>query len=117
MLGLVVVGYSLAYSARASNRPARERVSPGALWAGFPKFVVGFGLVAVAASLGLFGPAELRGLERATEWLFTMAFVGLGLDIDLRELTDTGAGPVTLVALHLLTVSLFALGAVLLLVG
>ena len=107
LLGGVAIAYSLAYTARSATEPGVRR-----LWAEFPKFLLGFLIVAGIANSGLLSPAALDAIGVTAEVLFTLAFVGLGLSIRLRELRGVGGAAVGAVLAHLLVVSALALGAV-----
>jgi uncharacterized membrane protein YadS len=107
LLGGVAVAYSVAYAARSATDPeARE------LWAEFPKFLLGFLLVAAIANGGLLSPAAIDSITAVSDGLFLVAFVGLGLSIRIRELRSVGLAPVGVVLVHLLVVSALALAAV-----
>ena len=107
LLGGVAVAYSLAYTARSATEPGVRR-----LWAEFPKFLLGFLAVAAIANSGVLSAAALESIGRVSDALFTLAFVGLGLSIRVREMRDVGAAAVGAVLVHLLTVSALALAAV-----
>nr|WP_180271813.1 putative sulfate exporter family transporter [Halorubrum persicum] len=107
LLGGVAVAYSLAYTARSATDPGVRR-----LWAEFPKFLLGFLAVAAIANSGLLSPAALASIGRVSDALFTLAFVGLGLSIRLREMREVGGAAVGAVLVHLLAVSALALAAV-----
>ncbi|WP_144924190.1 YeiH family protein [Halorubrum salsamenti] len=107
LLGGVAVAYSLAYTARSATDPGVRR-----LWAEFPKFLLGFIAVAAIANSGLLSPAALESIGRVSDALFTLAFVGLGLSIRLREMREVGGAAVGAVLVHLLVVSALALAAV-----
>ena len=107
LLGGVAVAYSLAYTARSATDPGVRR-----LWAEFPKFLLGFLAVAAIANSGLLSPAALESIGRVSDALFTLAFVGLGLSIRLREMREVGGAAVAAVLVHLLVVSTLALVAV-----
>jgi uncharacterized integral membrane protein (TIGR00698 family) len=107
LLGGVAVAYSLAYTARSATDPGVRRV-----WAEFPKFLLGFLAVAAVANSGLLSSAALASIGRVSDALFTLAFVGLGLSIRLREMREVGAAAVGAVLVHLLVVSALALAAV-----
>jgi len=107
LLGGVAVAYSLAYTARSATDPGVRR-----LWAEFPKFLLGFLAVAAIANSGLLSPAALASIGRVSDALFTLAFVGLGFSIRLREMREVGGADVGAVLVHLLVVSALALAAV-----
>jgi uncharacterized integral membrane protein (TIGR00698 family) len=94
LLGVLVGVYSLRY---AGNERDASAFSPRALWASFPKFVLGFFAVMVLTSTALVSPGTTEELTNAYQWLFLVAFAGLGLSVDVDDLLDTGVKPVALV--------------------
>jgi len=107
LLGGVAVAYSIAYTARSATDPGVRK-----LWAEFPKFLLGFLLVAAVANSGVLSPAAIDSIGAVSDALFTLAFVGLGLSIRVREMRRVGAAPIGVVLVHLLVVSAIALLAV-----
>lgn len=94
LLGVLVGVYSLRY---AGNERDASAFSPRALWASFPTFVLGFFAVMVLTSTALVSPGTTQQLTNAYQWLFLVAFAGLGLSVDVDDLLDTGVKPVALV--------------------
>ncbi len=92
MLGAVVVAYSIAYSTRKANDPGVTR-----LWVQFPKFLVGFLAVAFIANVGALTPASIAAIGRTSEWLFVLAFVGLGFEIRPARMRKSGLTPIAIV--------------------
>ncbi|WP_129115597.1 YeiH family protein [Halegenticoccus tardaugens] len=107
LIGLVAVGYAMYYARRARSVASRGTVSNGlrGLWDTFPKFVLGFFLVMLIANTGILRQEHLTSLEHASNWLFMLAFAGLGLEIRVAELRSTGFEPILVVLLSLLLVS------------
>jgi uncharacterized integral membrane protein (TIGR00698 family) len=105
LVGVVAVGYSLAFV-------SREATSIRAVWTRFPKFLLGFAVVSVVASAGLLSPAAQSSLDALSTALFALAFVGLGLDVRLDRMRETGATPVLVVAASLCVVATLAFVAV-----
>lgn len=108
LIGLVAVGYSLRYARRESD----SSMSLGRVWESFPKFLVGFLFVVVLANSALLSAPVVASVERASEWLFALAFVGLGFDIRLARMRSAGATPVLVVCCYLLLVAAATLAAV-----
>jgi uncharacterized integral membrane protein (TIGR00698 family) len=108
LLGVVAVGYAARYAADGGTSNARLRQ----VWTEFPKFLVGFLVVAAVANAGLLSSAALASIDTVADWLFTLAFVGLGFDIQVSEMRDTGVTPVLVVLVQLLAVSTLTLVAV-----
>jgi uncharacterized membrane protein YadS len=67
------------------------------LWANFPKFVLGFIAFVGLASVGAFSPGQRASMANAVEWLFLVAFVGLGTEIRIDDLRRTGVVPALVV--------------------
>ncbi|ERH12276.1 MAG: putative membrane protein [halophilic archaeon J07HB67] len=107
LLGAVAVVYSVAYASRSATEPGIRR-----LWAEFPKFLLGFLVVAVIANSGLLSAAALASITTVSDALFLLAFVGLGLSIRVGELRTVGVTPVAALLVHLLVVSALTLTAV-----
>jgi uncharacterized integral membrane protein (TIGR00698 family) len=107
LLGGVVVAYSIAYATRKANDPGVKR-----LWLQFPKFLVGFLLVALIANSGALAPASIESIGRASEWLFVLAFVGLGLEIRPARMRESGLTPIVIVLCAFCVISAVTLLAV-----
>lgn len=109
-IGLVAIGYAARYAAATA-----DTVDVRQIWGRFPKFLLGFLGVALLANLVGLSPTTIQSLDTTGDWLFTLAFAGLGFDINLGRLRETGIRPVALVLVHLVTVSVLTLAAVLVL--
>jgi uncharacterized integral membrane protein (TIGR00698 family) len=115
LIGLVAVGYAIYYARDAVDADANAATTDGGtagsgvgwrtLWATFPKFVLGFLLVMAVANLGALNGAQLTSLSHLSEWAFLVAFAGLGLDIRLDDLRETGYAPVLVVVTALVAVA------------
>lgn len=101
LIGALVVGYSVVYT-RSSN-------DLGEAWDQAPKFIIGFVLVVLLANTGVLTEGHRETVVVISDWLFIFAFAGLGFDISISEMADTGVRPVVLVLVHLLTVSALTL--------
>ncbi|MBP1987031.1 putative integral membrane protein (TIGR00698 family) [Halolamina salifodinae] len=111
-IGVVAVAYAVLYARGRTQERGDGDGGDGAeqgllarIWEPFPKFVVGFVAVVAVANLGLLSTADLASLSNAADWLFLLAFAGLGLEIRLSELRETGYRPVLVVLVTLLVVS------------
>lgn len=98
-IGVLAIAYAVAYATASTEHP-----SPKKVWTRFPKFLLGFLLLVVIANLGVLSPGTIVLVGTAQDWLFTLAFVGLGFEMELARLGDVGVRPVVLVAAHLVTV-------------
>jgi uncharacterized integral membrane protein (TIGR00698 family) len=111
-IGVLAVAYALYYT---SDTGDTGRTNATEIWYRFPKFLVGFLLVALLANLGVVDSSAQAAVGTVSDWLFALAFVGLGFELNPRQLQSTGTGPLLVVLAQFITVSLLALGAVTLL--
>lgn len=109
-IGIAVISYSILYS--VENAPDRRLKSFYELWAGFPKFIIGFLLLMVVANLGVLPTTFVTSLELGSEWLFLLAFAGLGFDIRVSEMQSAGIKPLLTVVLYLIIISSLTLTVV-----
>ena len=107
-IGFLAIGYA-ARSAAASA----DAVNVRTIWRRFPKFLFGFCCVVLIVNLTDLGPGAAASIDTIVDWLFTLAFAGLGFDVDIGRLREAGGRPVILVFIHLVTVVVLALVAIL----
>ena len=105
LIGVVVLVYA-SYYARGGHG---ERPSIRTLWDEFPKFIIGFMLLIIVGSLGILSESHQTSIENAYNWLFVLAFIGLGTEIRLAELRSTGITPAIVVFISLVIGSTFSL--------
>jgi len=93
-IGFVVLGYAI-YWGRKTGTHHQQSLSQHAsfLWAKFPKFVLGFLLLSLLATLSVFTPAQIKDLANLSRWTFLLTFAGVGLRTNFRELTRQGWRP------------------------
>ncbi len=87
------------------------------VWRRFPKMIVGFVLVSAIASLGLLTDPQIASMKNAYDWLFLMAFVGLGYNITPKKLGDYQLRPLLVVLIVFVCASVISLTAVSLVFG
>ncbi len=89
-----VAAFLLAlYFVTTVERRDDERPSAAVIWQRFPKFVIGFVLLSVLASLGAFSAGALKMLDGLSKWAFTFAFIAIGFDLALGDLRGLGWKP------------------------
>src|SRR5205823_757679 len=82
MIGFVVLGYALYWASRGQ---AHQVVNKAAfVWQKFPKFVLGFLLISLLATLAFFQKAQLASIANLSRWAFLLTFAGVGLKTDFR---------------------------------
>ncbi|MGM0590066.1 MAG: YeiH family protein [Halobacteriota archaeon] len=108
LLGVVALGYTALYVTDDDD----GRLDVAQLWNRFPKFLVGFFVVALVSNLGVLSAGTLTTVAAVGDWLFVFAFVGLGFSIRLSQMRETGLKPVSVVLCYLLLISVLTFGAV-----
>jgi uncharacterized integral membrane protein (TIGR00698 family) len=111
-IGFVAVAYSLNYAAKHAQSNSDTNIRE--IWSGFPKFLIGFFLVMMIANLSVVPSEQLSSLDAISDWLFLLAFAGLGFDIQVSEMRSSGAHPLIVVLLYLLLISTVMLIVILL---
>ena len=90
-IGFVTLGFALYWAVRGQ---ATDVTNKGLfLWQKFPKFVLGFLLLSLLGTVGLFTPEQLTSLGNLSRWALLFAFAGVGLSLDLRTIRQLGTVP------------------------
>ncbi len=126
MIGFVVLGYAVQWARKGvanATTSAQLQHKGRFLWAKFPKFVLGFLLISLLATLGAshnphvaafgFTRPQLLVLGNLSRWAFLLTFAGVGLRTNLRDLGKQGARPFIVSALGEIAIALITLGLVL----
>lgn len=104
LIGLVAFVFALIFAAQEQHQ-LQKKVSLTEIWHRMPKFILGFVLASIVFSFVLI---PLMGQESVDEilvitgalrkWLFTLAFVSIGLDSRIKDLAKMckGAKPIIL---------------------
>ena len=109
-IGFVVLGYAIYW---ASKGQAAEVKNKGAfLWSKFPKFILGFLLISLLATVGFFAKPELLALGNLSRWAFLLTFAGVGLRTNLKELGKQGVRPFIVGAVGEVVIAIITLGLV-----
>jgi uncharacterized integral membrane protein (TIGR00698 family) len=109
-IGFVVLGYAIYW---ASKGQAADVGNKGAfLWRKFPKFILGFLLISLLATVGFFTKPQLTAVGNLSRWAFLLTFAGVGLRTNLRELSKQGARPFIVGAVGEIVIALITLGLV-----
>ncbi len=109
-IGFVVLGFALFWARQGAAPAIRGRIR--FLWRNFPKFVLGFLAVSLAASAGAFSPTQTADLAALAHWAFLLTFAGVGLRTSLRELGKQGWRPFAVGAIGEVFIALVTLGLV-----
>ena len=90
-IGFVVLGYALYWAKQSQAKQITNKAA--FLWQKFPKFVLGFILISLLATLGVFSKPQMTDLANLSRWAFLLTFAGVGLRTDLREMRKQGMRP------------------------
>jgi uncharacterized integral membrane protein (TIGR00698 family) len=99
------------------ERTPDERPSPVVIWQRFPKFVLGFVLVSILASAGLFSQDAVEVMKTLSKWAFAMAFTSIGLELSAKEIGKMGWPPILVYLAATVFNTLLAMGVAWLIFG
>ena len=110
MIGFVVLGYAIYWASRGQAEKVQNKAA--FLWSKFPKFVLGFLVVSLIASIGFFTKPQITAIGNLSRWAFLLTFAGVGLRTNLRELGKQGARPFLVGAIGEIAIAALTLGLV-----
>lgn len=93
LIGFVAFALAL-YFAVVVEGDKGQRPGPAVIWQRFPKFVIGFVIVSVLATMGAFTPGIAKEIERVGQWAFALAFVSIGVEFAPGAIREMGWKPV-----------------------
>jgi uncharacterized integral membrane protein (TIGR00698 family) len=109
-IGFIVLGYAIYWAGKGQAADVQNK---GAfLWRKFPKFVLGFLLISLLATVGFFTKPQLAAVGNLSRWAFLLTFAGVGLRTNVRELSKQGARPFIVGAVGEIVIALITLGLV-----
>jgi len=92
------------------ERKSDERPGARVIWDRFPKFVLGFVLTSILASLGFFSKAQLSSIKALQTWAFALAFICIGLELSFKQFGKLGVKPTAVYLIATVFNTLLALG-------
>jgi uncharacterized integral membrane protein (TIGR00698 family) len=110
LIGFVVLGYALYWASRGEAHSVGNKAQ--FLWRKFPKFVLGFLLISLLATVGFFAKPQLASLANLSRWAFLLTFAGVGLRTNLRDLGRQGWRPFAVGAIGEVFIAAITLGLV-----
>ena len=126
-IGFVVLGYALYWARK--GQAARVENKGAFLWKKFPKFVLGFLLISLLATLGTLDPKvfpqfagwihygftrpQIAALGNLSRWAFLLTFAGVGLRTSFKDLLKQGAKPFLVGAIGEIVIAAITLALVL----
>lgn len=90
-IGFVVLAFAWYYAKLGLAQKVEHKAV--FLWQKFPKFVLGFLVVSLLASVSVFTKGQLTSIGNLSRWAFLLTFAGVGLNTDIRGLLKQGAWP------------------------
>ncbi|MGD0513698.1 MAG: putative sulfate exporter family transporter [Terriglobales bacterium] len=111
MIGFVVLGYAIYWASKGQAQTVQNKAL--FLWQKFPKFVLGFLLISLLATLGVFSKDQIGSLANLSRWAFLLTFAGVGLRTNLSEMRKQGLRPFIVGAVGEIVIAALTLGLVL----
>jgi len=123
LLGVVAVLLSMYFTFKVERANSGERPNLSAIWKSFPKFVLGFIIASIAATVfvsnvdaAVSAPAIATANSLRT-WFLIAAFVSIGLEFSFGSLKEAGWKPILVFAAATVVNLAVGLGLALLLFG
>ena len=110
MIGFVVLGYAIYWASKGQAAKVENKVA--FLWSKFPKFILGFLLISLLASIGFFAKPQIIAIGNLSRWAFLLTFAGVGLRTNLRELGKQGIRPFAVGAIGEVAIAALTLGLI-----
>ncbi|HWT65184.1 MAG TPA: putative sulfate exporter family transporter [Terracidiphilus sp.] len=110
LIGFIVLGYAIYWASRGEAQAIGNKAA--FLWTKFPKFVLGFLIISLLATIGVFTKPQLASLANLSRWAFLLTFAGVGLRTNLRELGRQGWRPFAVGAIGEVFIAILTLGLV-----
>jgi uncharacterized integral membrane protein (TIGR00698 family) len=110
LIGFVVLAYAIYWASRGEAHAVGNKAA--FLWNKFPKFVLGFLLISLLATIGFFTKGQLTSVANLSRWAFLLTFAGVGLRTSLRELGKQGWRPFAVGAIGEVFIAFVTLGLV-----
>lgn len=111
MIGFVVLGFAIYWATRGQAETIQNKAL--FLWEKFPKFVLGFLVVSLLATFGMFSKEQTADIANLSRWCFLLTFAGVGLRTDFREMRKQGFYPFLVGAIAEIVVTIATLAMVL----
>jgi uncharacterized integral membrane protein (TIGR00698 family) len=103
-IGVWAFALSIIATARWERTGVKSRAGPAEIWQRFPKFVLGFLLASAVVTLvsrdfayadykKVVQPGLVAPLQALRVWMFTFAFLSIGLTTRIRDFASVGARP------------------------
>jgi uncharacterized integral membrane protein (TIGR00698 family) len=94
LIGVAAFLLALYWAVRVEQKETGQKPSARLIWDRFPKFVLGFILLSILASLAFFGKEQVADLKNLRQWSLALAFVGIGWGLTFSDFKEIGAKPI-----------------------
>ena len=97
LMGITILGFAVYYANRGMARGISHKGR--FIWEKFPKFVIGFVLFSIFASIRFengyvfLTGAHVKAFSNLYKWAFMLTFAGVGLSTSLKDMRGTGFKP------------------------
>ncbi|GAB6098517.1 YeiH family protein [Halanaerocella petrolearia] len=88
LMGIIVLLYSIYYARKGMTTEVDNKVK--FVWKKFPKFLIGFLLLSLLSTLGLFTQDEIGTMKNLYKWIFMLSFAGVGFRTDFDKMREIG---------------------------
>jgi uncharacterized membrane protein YadS len=106
-----VVAFVLAYYFTTVIEGKGTRPSAAVIWQRFPKFVLGFIAASLIFTVGILKEGDaFDAIQSMKAWLFTAAFLCMGLELSFSDFKKMGAAPFTVYIIVTIFNTILALG-------
>ncbi len=110
LIGFVVLAYAIYWAGKGQARNVANKTA--FLWQKFPKFVLGFLLISLLATVGFFTKDQNTALANLSRWAFLLTFAGVGLRTNFRQMRKQGLRPFAVGFIGEIVIAVFTLGLV-----
>src|SRR5499425_518253 len=110
LIGFVVLAYAIYWASRGQAHTVANKAA--FLWQKFPKFVLGFLLISLLATVGFFTKEQNASLANLSRWAFLLTFAGVGLRTNIRDMRKQGLRPFAVGFIGEIAIALFTLALV-----
>jgi uncharacterized integral membrane protein (TIGR00698 family) len=112
LIGFIVLGYAIYWASRGQAQSVTNKAA--FVWQKFPKFVLGFLLVSLLATVGFFTKDQNASLANISRWAFLLTFAGVGLRTNFRDMRQQGLRPFAVGFIGEIVIAFFTLALVVL---
>jgi uncharacterized integral membrane protein (TIGR00698 family) len=110
MIGFVVLAYAIYWASQGQAKTITNKAK--FVWEKFPKFVLGFLLISILATVHFFNKDQITAIANLSRWAFLLTFAGVGLRTNFRDMRKQGLRPFAVGAIGEVVIAIFTLGLV-----